>query len=168
MKRLFVVEIALLILFLVVCSPKKSDAESGPPVVEILSPEGENIISKEAQFDTLASGFDWTEGPVWVEAGGFLLFSDIPPNKIFKWSEEGGLEDYLFPSGYTGDRERGGEPGSNGLLIDSEGKLVMCQHGDRRMAYMNAPISDPKPEFVTMVDNFEGRINNCSKAQTQV
>lgn len=125
--------------------------------VEVLDAQLLEILDSNANIVILDTGFSWSEGPLWVEEGGYLLFSDIPPNRIMKWSEEKGLEEYLHPSGYTGEVERGGEPGSNGLILDNEGRLVMCQHGDRRMARMNAPLSAPKPEFVTIADKFEGK-----------
>ena len=86
-----------------------------------------------------------------------LLYSDIPPNKIFKWTEAKGKELYLTPSGYTGTVARGGEPGSNGLILNKEGKLVLCQHGDRRMALMDAELKAPAPKFISLADNYMGK-----------
>jgi gluconolactonase len=63
-----------------------------------------------------------------------LFFSDVPRNVVFQWKEGAGTRDYLLPSGYTGKRARGGEPGSNGLTLDPQGRLVLCQHGDRQVA----------------------------------
>lgn len=117
-----------------------------------------DIIDPEIKIEVLDSGFVWSEGPLWIDQdGGYLLFSDIPPNSIYKWKEGEGTSLYLKPSGYTGDKERGGEPGSNGLLLDQEGNLVMCQHGDRRMARMDAPLASPKPQFITLTDNWDGK-----------
>ncbi len=84
-------------------------------------------------------GIDWSEGPVWDRKGSFLLFSDVPMNTVYKWKE--GMakpEVFLKPSGYTGTVPRGGEPGSNGLVMDSQGRLVLCQHGDRRVARLES------------------------------
>ena len=64
---------------------------------------------------------------------------------------------YLKPAGYTGYIEREGEPGSNGLLLDRDGDLILCQHGDRRMARMNAALSAPKPEFTTLAASYNGK-----------
>jgi gluconolactonase len=61
----------------------------------------------------------------------------------------------LTPSGYTGSEPRGGEVGSNGLTLDREGRLVLAQHGDRRIARMEAPLSSPQPKFTTLADRFE-------------
>lgn len=104
----------------------------------------------------LADGFEWSEGPLWLEEQQMLLFSDVPENTVYAWSEENGLTSYLSPSGYTGKQERGGEMGSNGLTLDNEGNLVLCQHGDRRVARMNAPLTDPRPDFETLAGRYEG------------
>lgn len=132
---------------------------------EVRDPSFLNLVDTSYGIEVLAEGFSWSEGPLWVEKGQYLLFSDIPPNKIMKWSEAGGLETYLHPSGYTGTLERGGEPGSNGLLLDQEGRLVLCQHGDRRMARMDAPLDKPSPKFITLADQYEGlKLNSPNDA----
>ena len=125
--------------------------------IEILDPSVLSILDSGARPEILAEGFDWSEGPLWVSKGGYLLFSDIPPNKIMRWDEKNGLTTYLHPSGYTGSIPRKGEPGSNGLLLDKDDRLVMCQHGDRRMARMDAPLDMPSPNFITLADKYEGK-----------
>jgi gluconolactonase len=147
------------------CRPDRKPATEAAPdtaypvagSIDRLDPALEAIIPAGAQLEILGEGYEWSEGPVWVESRQFLLFSDIPPNKVYKWSEEEGITLYLHPAGYTGPAGRGGEGGSNGLLIDPEGRLVLCQHGDRRMAYMNAPLDAPASEFVTLADAYDGR-----------
>lgn len=153
-----------LCLFLVACeSATKTDNNTKADMklvgtVERLDPELDSIIKQDAQAEILATGFDWSEGPVWVAEHNMLLFSDIPPNKIFKWTEAKGLELFVTPSGYTDSAKRGGEVGSNGLVISPlDGKLVMCQHGDRRIAYMNAPMVAPAPNYVTVADKYQGK-----------
>jgi gluconolactonase len=94
---------------------------------------------------------------LWVEKYKMLLFSDVPQNTIYKWTAKNGKEVFLKPSGYTSDVARGGETGSNGLLCDKKGRLVMCQHGDRRMARMEAPLDKPQPNFVTIASKYEGK-----------
>lgn len=102
--------------------------------IERLDPRFDKLVPKDARIEKLAEGFKWAEGPVWIKEGNYLLFSDIPPNTIHKWSEKGGLQrDFIKPAGYTGTKERGGEPGSNGLTVDSQGRLTLCEHGDRRV-----------------------------------
>jgi gluconolactonase len=162
--------LAILGLFVLIgCAPKSSRSPGKTYAVighiDRMAPELDAIIAPGTPIEVIAKGFDWSEGPLWVEKGNYLLFSDIPPNKIYKWSEEKGLEEYLHPSGYTGMTPRGGEPGSNALLLDSEGRLVLCQHGDRRMARMNAPLGSPKAEFTTLADRYDGkRLNSPNDA----
>jgi len=122
--------------------------------IERKDPKLDDLIAKDATIDVLAGGFDWSEGPVWVktQTGGHVLFSDIPKNMIWKWSEKEGLKEFLKPSGYTGNEKfTGTEPGSNGLALDKDGKLILCQHGDRRVAKLDGD------KFVTLVDKYEGK-----------
>jgi gluconolactonase len=136
-----------------------------PPRIERLDPALDGLISPDAKVEILAEGFDWSEGPVWVKEGGFLLFSDVPRNVILLWKEGERARPWLTPSGYTGATPRGGEMGSNGLVVDAQGRLVICQHGDRRIARMDAPLSSPAPKFSTIADRFEGaRFNSPNDA----
>lgn len=128
--------------------------------VHVESDQLKNIISENATLEVLASGFEWTEGPVWIKEGDYLLFSDIPNNAIMKWEEDKGVSVFMKPSGYTGIDEYGKEPGSNGLLLDSQGRLVMCEHGDRRISVLY-----PQGGKQTLVDNFKGqRLNSPNDA----
>ena len=123
------------------------------------------IISEDAVIEILADGFEWTEGPLWLPTENKLIFSDIPKNSIFEWTEKGGKKLYLKPAGYTGVEKRGGEAGSNGLLLNDKNQLILCQHGDRRMAKMNAPVSTPKADFTTLAGNYDGkRLNSPNDA----
>ncbi len=130
-----------------------------------VDPALDQVISPGTEVEILAEGFDWSEGPLWLESQNMVIFSDIPPNTIYSWSEENGKQLYLKPSGYTGKVERGGEEGSNGLLLSPEGNLVLCQHGDRRVAQMDAQLGNPKPEYITIVDNYQGdKLNSPNDA----
>jgi gluconolactonase len=140
------------------CLGSTSPAQGGGAArIERLDPALDGLVAPDAAIETLADGYDWSEGPVWVKDGGFLLFSDVPQNVIYRWKQDEGARVYLKPSGYTSTQPRGGEIGSNGLTLDSEGRLVICQHGDRRIARMEAPLNDPKPVFTTLADRFEGK-----------
>lgn len=125
----------------------------------------DQLIPTDAKIEILANGFEWSEGPVWIPDGDYLLFSDIPRNSVFRWSAADSIQLYLKPAGFTSEQQRGGEEGSNGLLLDSQGKLVLCQHGDRRVAVMNAPLDNPAPDFITLAGQFEGkRLNSPNDA----
>ena len=126
-----------------------------PPGIERLDPALDSLIAPDATIEVLAGGYDWTEGPLWIKDGGYLLFSDIPPNQIHRWKEGEGARLYLTPSGYTGSAKRGGEVGSNGLTLDRDGRLVLAQHGDRRIARMDAPLSSPQAKYTTLADRFQ-------------
>ncbi len=125
--------------------------------VERLDPALDALVPQDAALDVLAEGFDWSEGPVWVPAGGYVLFSDIPPNAIYRWKEGEGKSLYLQPSGYTSDVARSGEVGSNGLVLDAEGRLVLAQHGDRRIARLGAPLDAPTPTYTSLADRYDGK-----------
>ena len=114
-----------------------------------LDPALDALLPKDAFIEKLAGGFDWSEGPVWMP-GNYLLFSDVPLNTIFAWRPEG-VTTFIQPSGYTGAAPRGGEPGSNGLTRDKQGRLLACQHGDRRVARWEGD------KFVSVADKFEGK-----------
>jgi gluconolactonase len=130
---------------------QKSYPTMGKIVVE--DPSFEKLLSKDAKIEVLVSGFDWSEGPVWVKDGGYLLFSDVPKNKVYKWDEKEGLSVFLEPSGYTGRGVYSDEPGSNGLIIDSKGRLVSCEHGDRRISAMPLNVGGK----ITLADKWEGK-----------
>jgi len=129
--------------------------------IEVLNSQLNELIPPGASLEVLAGGFRWSEGPLWLENEQLLLFSDVPANVIYSWSEKEGIKTYLEPSGYTGDIERKGEPGSNGLALDNTGHLVLCQHGDRRIARMTSALSQPQPLFETLAGAFDnGRFNS--------
>ena len=124
------------------------------------------IISPTAKAEIIAEGLDWSEGALWLEKYKMLLFSDVPQNIVYKWTEAKGKEIYLTPSGYTDSAKRGGEMGSNGLLIDKNGKLVLCQHGNRQMARMNNSINDPQSSFTTIAGMYDGKRFNSPNDAT--
>ena len=118
------------------------------------------VLADDAKMEILAEGFDWSEGPVWVggEKDGAVLFSDVPRNTIYRWQEgQDQATVFLKPSGYTGVASRGGSIGSNGLGIDEDGRLIICQHGDRRICFLDAPLQRPQTSFVTLADRYKGQ-----------
>ncbi|TWU60262.1 Gluconolactonase precursor [Rubripirellula tenax] len=122
--------------------------------IERLDPALDQWVSEDAKIEVLAAGFTWCEGPVWVDdkQGGYLLFSDIPRNSIFQWSQRDGIHLFMQPSGYTGVSYYGLEPGSNGLALDRLGRLTACEHGDRRISVLTRGGGKR-----TLVDQYQGR-----------
>jgi gluconolactonase len=156
--HLFILALGVICLALPTVTPMPTQSQSrNAPRIERLDPALDRLIASDAKIETLGEGYDWTEGPVWVKNGGYLLFSDIPKNIVHRWKQGEGVRPYLQPSGYTGKEPRGGETRSNGLILDAQGRLVLCQHGDRRMARMEAPLDSPKPQFTTLADRYEGK-----------
>ncbi|MEQ9411607.1 MAG: SMP-30/gluconolactonase/LRE family protein [Fuerstiella sp.] len=117
----------------------------------------DTLIAADAEIEVLCGGFEWSEGPVWVPennnpSGGYVLFSDIPNNAVMKWREGTGVSVFMKPAGYTGVADYGAEPGSNGLALDADGQLVLCEHGDRRISLLTRGGGK-----VTLADRWEGR-----------
>ncbi len=149
---------SFLAVLLISCSPKKEVQQTSLAVsFERVSPLLDAVMSEEVTVSVIAQGYEWSEGPLWLEDKKMLLFSDVPTNTIYQWTEERGAEVYLKPSGYTGAKPRGGELGSNGLTLDAEGHLIICQHGDRRVAMMNSPIDKPKASFTSIAYELNGK-----------
>lgn len=122
------------------------------------------IISGNVAIEIIGEGYTWSEGPVWIEKENMLLFSDVPENIVYKWTEEKGVEPYLTPSGFTGDSTRSRERGSNGLIFHND-SLILCQHGNRQVAKMNASLKDPRPEFAALATTYDGnRFNSPNDA----
>ncbi|MEW6143426.1 MAG: SMP-30/gluconolactonase/LRE family protein [Thermodesulfobacteriota bacterium] len=131
-------------------------ADEPPPTVtkiQRLDPRINAIIPKDATLEKIADGFAWVEGPVWNKEGGFLLFSDIPNNAVFKWEDGKGVSLFLKPSGYTGKEPfNGKEPGSNGLAMDGAGMLLLAEHGDRRITKLQEDGTK-----TVVIDKYEGK-----------
>jgi gluconolactonase len=107
-------------------------AQTADPQIIFLKNSFSKIVSKDAKIEKLADGFKFTEGPVW-HSDGYLLFSDIPANKILKYSPGEGISIYLENSGYAGSEAEMKGQGSNGLTFDENGNLIICQHGARQL-----------------------------------
>lgn len=159
MKRLLILTVLVL-----ACAagwqscPRGDDKPTGKTLgtIERLDPAFDDLIGRDAKLEVLAEGHIWTEGPVWVPRdGGFLLFSDIPRNRVYKWQPGKGESVFLEPSGGTGkDASMLKEPGSNGLLLDPEGRLVLMEHGDRRVGRLDGWNTKKK---ITLADRYEGK-----------
>ncbi len=95
--------------------------------IEVRSPELLDLVDADAQAERLGSGCQFTEGPLWNAAAGYLLFSDIPANQIKRWRPDSGITNFRPPSGR-----------SNGLTYDKQGRLIACEHGNRRVSRTEA------------------------------
>lgn len=121
--------------------------------IERTTEQMHQLLPATAKIEVLATGFTWTEGPVWIgDEDGHLLFSDIPRNSIFKWQLDGTVSLFMSPAGYTGVTFYGLEPGANGLMTDLQGRLVLCEHGDRRLSVLRENGGKQ-----TLVDNYQGK-----------
>jgi len=121
--------------------------------IERLDSRFDALISPGAVLEKVADGIEWAEGPLWDAKAGSLLFSDVPRNGIFRWKEAFGVVSFLPVSGYTREEPFAGrEPGSNGLVFDREGRLVRCQHGNRRIVRREANGQD-----TVIADRYQGK-----------
>ena len=121
------------------------------------SPALDQLLAPGAQLEIISSGHTHIEGPLWVPDSSMLLFSDTKTRTIYRWKAQGGRSKFLENSGYTGRLPYSDEPGSNGLTLDNQGNLLLCEHGDRRLAAL--PLSQ-KSGKRTLTDNFQGKRYN--------
>lgn len=152
-KRFFILLLAAIAVTQQISSSPVGGNQASAEKFTRLDPRFDKLVPRDAQLEKIAEGHKWVEGPVWNRKAGYLLFSDIPNNSIFKWKRGEGESLFLKPSGYTGAAPyEGREPGSNGLTFDSKGRLVLAEHGDRRIARVEA---DGKK--TTLADRYESK-----------
>jgi gluconolactonase len=125
--------------------------------VEIYDSGASHLIDRNATVEVIGKNYKWSEGPVWVPAKQMLLFSAVLENKIYRWNGKDTPLLYLSPSGYTDTAYRNGENGSNGLALDRDGKLILCQSGNRQVVRMNAPLDTPAPKFSVLAKYYRGK-----------
>jgi gluconolactonase len=110
------------------------------------------IVPSDFRVEKLASGFGFTEGPVWSR-DGYLLFSDPNNNTIYRWAPDEEISVFRPKSGYTGmNIGEYGQPGSNGLTFDGAGRLTICEHGNRRVTRL-----EKNGVITVLADRFEGK-----------
>ena len=150
----------LLLVVLPLCVSCVPRAAVAPDPVEALGVEltapakARQLFGAEPTFEVLLEGMDWSEGPL-VLPDGRVLCSDVPRNQVLQWSTAGkGV--YLDNSGDAAD-DYSREPGSNGLALNSTGELLLCQHGSRRIARMDAPLDAPAPTYTSLADRYQGK-----------
>jgi gluconolactonase len=107
---------------------------SAEPRIQRLAPAFDRMVAPGARVEVIATGIRWAEGPVWVDDGQFLLFSDPPANVVRRWQKGGAATPFLTPSGAAGTNPAlVGEPGANGLALDRTGKLLIANSGGRSL-----------------------------------
>jgi len=127
--------------------------------IKVLWLDGElsKVIDSNAKAEIIGTGYNWSEGPVWLAKEQKLIFSDVPENKIYQWKAGDSVSVYLEKSGYTGTVPRKGETGSNGLTIDRQGRLLLCQSGNRQVARMNTGVDSPKATYTVLAKDYNGK-----------
>jgi gluconolactonase len=129
----------------------------GEATIERLDPGLDALVAPDAEVESVADGFQWAEGPAWRKGAGYLVFSDVPGNTIYRWDPAHGLSVFLRPSGYTGEAPPGRELGSNGLVFDARDSLVMADHGNRDVERLH----ESTYTKTVLADRYEGhRLNS--------
>src|SRR5207248_3049195 len=120
--------------------------------LERTSPGLDKVVAEDASLERVDGSFEFTEGPVWSPEGA-LLFSSPNTNAIYRWTPDEKVDVFRSKSGYTGtDIGRYHQPGSNGLTFDPDGRLTMCQHGNRRILRV-----EPHGNTTVLADAFDGK-----------
>ncbi len=149
-RNFFLASAALAFVF--VFSP---EAAENTLKLEDITPALSALVSPDQQLQKLATGFKWTEGPVWIN-DGYLLFAEIPSNSIRKWSPRQGVSIFLQPSGYKGAAPYNGpESGSNGMTLDSDGRLTVAGHAQRDIWRLES--LDPHGQITILADRYQGK-----------
>lgn len=138
-------------------APDATVKDTMPGKVELYDPSAAGLIDSNAVIEVIGRNYKWSEGPVWVAGKQMLLFSDVIQNTVYQWKGKDTPVAYLTPSGYTDTARRDGENGSNGLTLDKEGRLLLCQSGNRQVVRMNAPLDSPTPTFTVLSAGYKGK-----------
>jgi gluconolactonase len=137
-----------------VAPPDKPTAQAaGAGGILRLDPSLDALVPTAAKIEKVAGGFQFTEGPLWFKDSGNLWFSDVQGNVTRQLAPDGTVTEILKPAGYDGkDAPEGAFIGPNGMTFDKEGNVLICQHGNRRIARRNKA-----GVLTTLVDRFEGK-----------
>ena len=159
-------KIILFISFLIIsCNTNNTNQENYTRLtrgnVQIFDESAKIFVNEDSRIELLADSLFLSEGPLWIESQNSLLFTQVASNKVFKWNENDGLSVYLDPSGYTGivPAEPDGLVGSNGMVLNSNGDLILAQHGDRRVAKL-IDWDNETPEFETLAGRYNDKLFN--------
>jgi gluconolactonase len=145
------------IIFIACSIPFAAYSQKKVGKVEIYDNRTAALIDSNAKIEVLGSHYQWSEGPVWIARKNMLLFSDVLANTIYRWKAGDTPRVWLHPSGYTETAPRNGENGSNGLTLDRNGHLLLCQSGNRQVVRLNAPLDSPRPVFTVLAANYQGK-----------
>jgi gluconolactonase len=146
----------LIVVFTVACAaPPMPETKTETPAtgtVQRLDPAVDALVPDGAQIEKLADGFTFIEGPLWRQDGA-VWFSDVVGNVVRQWATDGTVTDILRPGGYDGSSlPAGGFVGPNGMTYDQDGSVLLCQHGNRRIARIAKDGA-----VTTLIDSFEGK-----------
>ena len=132
--------------------PSEAAKPASAGTIVRVDPALDALVPKDAVIEKLADGFTFIEGPLWRSGKG-LWFSDVVGNVVRQWSPDGKVTEILRPGGYDGNSlPAGGFVGPNGMTSDKDGAVLLCQHGNRRIARIDAQM-----KVTTLVDSFEGK-----------
>ena len=151
MKRLRLTGVFVPLLAVAACGAPEQAATSGAGNILRVDPRFDALVPADARIERLADGFVFTEGPVWVRDESRLYFSDVRANILYQWSEAEGASPFIDPV-FEGDPTGRGSVSSNGLTLDAEGRLIICEHGNRLISRLEADGTR-----TTLVDNYQGR-----------
>ena len=159
MKRLRLTVLLFPLAMAVACGGPDEPAAPGAGAILRVDPRLDALVPADARIEKLADGFVFTEGPVWIQSESRLLFSDVRANAIYQWTEAEGASAFIDPV-FEGDVTGRRSVSSNGLTLDAEGRLIICEHGNRLISRLEADGTR-----TTLVDNYEGgRLNSPNDA----
>lgn len=145
-----------LVVLLAACAATGASRSSFPTLgrLTVFDDSFHDVVAPDARIEKIAEGFTWSEGPAWVREGDYLLFTDVPENTLYRWSERDGISVFLKPSGLAGpDPGTLREAGANGLYAEPSGTVVLADSGTRVVARL-----DPKTKLkTTLAAAYEGK-----------
>jgi gluconolactonase len=145
-----------LLAMLVACATVPAPPPRSPAIGRLTTFDASfhDAVAADARIEKIAEGFTWSEGPAWIRNGAYLLFTDVPENTLYRWSERDGLSVFLKPSGYSGpDLSTLREPGANGLYAEPSGTVLLADSGTRIVARL-----DPATKHKTaLASSYDGR-----------
>lgn len=146
----------MLTVVLAACAAAGASRQSFPTLgrLTVFDDSFHDVVAPDARIEKIAEGFTWAEGPAWVREGNYLLFTDVPENTLYRWSERDGISVFLKPSGLAGpDPGTLREAGANGLYAEPAGTVVLADSGTRVVARL-----DPKTKLkTTLAATYQGK-----------